>query len=93
LPGGGLILRRREWPHGEEAMPAKYLRFNNRLARENQTMIIKNRQSVLDQVFTPDEQLKMQAEDGEAWGAVTGILFVVVTGGTILGIIGVLLSL
>jgi hypothetical protein len=56
-------------------------------------MIVKNPPSMLDQVFTAEEQQKMHDEDGEAWAAVTGILFFVVTGGTILGIIGVLLSL
>ncbi len=56
-------------------------------------MILKSRQTVLDQAFSSEQQQAMRDEDSEAWGAVTSILFVIVTGGAILGIIGVLLAM
>jgi hypothetical protein len=56
-------------------------------------MILKSRQSVLNQAFSSEQQQAMRDEDSEAWGAVTSILFVIVTGGAILGIIGVLLAM
>jgi hypothetical protein len=49
--------------------------------------------AVLDRVFNPDVQQELRQQDSQAWTAVTGILFFIVTAGAILGVIGVLLSL
>jgi hypothetical protein len=48
---------------------------------------------VFHSAFTPQAQQAMIAEDAEAWTAVTGILFAIVTGGALLGIMAVLMSL
>jgi hypothetical protein len=52
-----------------------------------------NSHEVLDRAFTPEAQQAMMHEDAQAWAAVTGILFVIVTGGALLGIIAVLLAI
>jgi hypothetical protein len=48
---------------------------------------------VLSRAFTPEMREEMRADDGRAWTAVSGILFFIVTLGTILGLIGVLCAL
>ena len=48
---------------------------------------------VFETAFPPEAQQEMLQADSEAWGAITGILFAIVTGGAVLGIIGVLFSL
>jgi hypothetical protein len=62
------------------------------LAAEIQPMD-KNTHAVLDRVFNADAQRELRHEDSQAWSAVTGILFLIVTAGAILGLIGVLFSL
>jgi hypothetical protein len=53
----------------------------------------KTTHAVLDRAFNADAQRELRHEDSQAWSAVTGILFVIVTAGAILGLIGVLFTL
>ena len=43
--------------------------------------------------FSAEDQEAMRRDDSQAWRAIAGILFAIVTGGALLGIAGVLLSL
>jgi hypothetical protein len=47
---------------------------------------------VFESAFTPRARQLMIEEDAQAWSAVTGILFAIVTGGALLGIAAVLMS-
>lgn len=48
---------------------------------------------VFETSFPLEVQQAMRQEDSQAWKAITGILFLIVTGGALLGIAGVLLAL
>jgi hypothetical protein len=48
---------------------------------------------VFESAFTPQARQLMIEEDAQAWSAVTGILFAIVTGGALLGIAAVLMSI
>jgi hypothetical protein len=48
--------------------------------------------SVFESKFDGAEKHELRAEDDEAWNGVTALLITIVTGGVILGAIGVLLA-
>jgi hypothetical protein len=48
---------------------------------------------VFQSAFTPQARQLMIEEDAQAWSAVTGILFAIVTGGALLGIAAVLMAI